>query len=398
LYQDNCGTPTATLKSSNVTGDNCAWTATYVYTIGDGCTGNSFDVTVTYTGGDTQSPTLKAGSSLPGGASGNLCKSNATAAPSAASIAALYQDNCGTVTATLKSSTVTGTDCNWTATYVYTISDGCVNNNFDVNVVYTGGDTESPVITSCPVDVTVECTAGSTTPANTGAATATDNCGSVTPTYVDAVSSVGCTKVITRTWTATDGCGHSATCVQKIIVRDRTAPVFNCVASGTPTVTDNCTAQANLIVYYKDNGNVRTWTAIDESGNIGTCQQTLSTFRINTASTNTQVASSTPVDPKDKKALSKLQAAQTSQVQVQAYPNPFKDQVQFVVTSPVSGKGSLDVYNALGQKIRTVFQGNIIKGTQNFSLHLSQRQVSNLVYVLRVGGQQVSGKILQVNQ
>jgi hypothetical protein len=398
LYQDNCGTPTATLKSSNVTGDNCAWTATYIYTIGDGCTGNSFDVTVTYTGGDTQSPTLKAGSSLPGGASGNLCKSNATAAPSAASIAALYQDNCGTVTATLKSSTVTGTDCNWTATYVYTISDGCVNNNFDVNVVYTGGDTESPVITSCPVDVTVECTAGSTTPANTGAATATDNCGSVTPTYVDAVSSVGCTKVITRTWTATDGCGHSATCIQKIIVRDRTAPVFNCVASGTPTVTDNCTAQANLIVYYKDNGNVRTWTAIDESGNIGTCQQTLSTFRINTASTNTQVASSIPVDPKDKKALSKLQAAQTSQVQVQAYPNPFKDQVQFVVTSPVSGKGSLEVYNALGQKIRTVFQGNIIKGTQNFSLHLSQRQVSNLVYVLRVGGQQVSGKILQVNQ
>jgi hypothetical protein len=85
-------------------------------------------------------------------------------------------------------------------------------------------------------------------------------------------------------------------------------------------------------------------------------------------------------------------------LQVKAYPNPFNEKINFVVTSPLSGKGSLDVYNALGQKIKTVYQGNINKGTQNFELHLSQRQVSNLVYVLRVGGQQVSGKILQINQ
>jgi hypothetical protein len=85
-------------------------------------------------------------------------------------------------------------------------------------------------------------------------------------------------------------------------------------------------------------------------------------------------------------------------LQVKAYPNPFNEKINFVVTSPVSGKGSLDVYNSLGQKIRTVYQGNINKGSQNFELRLSQRQVSNLIYVLRVEGQQVSGKILQVNQ
>jgi hypothetical protein len=85
-------------------------------------------------------------------------------------------------------------------------------------------------------------------------------------------------------------------------------------------------------------------------------------------------------------------------LQVKAYPNPFNEKINFVVTSPVSGKGSLDVYNSLGQKIKTVYQGNINKGIQNFELRLSQRQVSNLVYVLRVDGQQVSGKILQVNQ
>jgi hypothetical protein len=85
-------------------------------------------------------------------------------------------------------------------------------------------------------------------------------------------------------------------------------------------------------------------------------------------------------------------------LQVKAYPNPFNEKINFVVSSPVSGKGSLDVYNSLGQKIKTVYQGNINKGSQNFELRLSQRQVSNLIYVLRVGDQQVSGKILQVNQ
>jgi hypothetical protein len=89
---------------------------------------------------------------------------------------------------------------------------------------------------------------------------------------------------------------------------------------------------------------------------------------------------------------------ETSTLKVTAYPNPFNEKINFVVTSPVSGKGSLDVYNSLGQKIRTVYQGNINKGSQNFELRLSQRQVSNLIYVLRVDGQQVSGKILQVNQ
>jgi hypothetical protein len=56
------------------------------------------------------------------------------------------------------------------------------------------------------------------------------------------------------------------------------------------------------------------------------------------------------------------------------------------------------VYNALGQKVRTVFQGNVVKGAQNFSLQLPIRQQANLIYVLRVGDKQVSGKILQLNR
>src|SRR5205085_10265140 len=83
-----------------------------------------------------------------------------------------------------------------------------------------------------------------------------------------------------------------------------------------------------------------------------------------------------------------------SSLSVKAYPNPFGDRINFQVTSPVSGRGTLEVYNALGQKIRTVFEGNVARGSQSYTLNLPLRQQANLIYVLRVGDKQVSGKIL----
>src|SRR5690606_28889764 len=37
LYTDNCSTPTASLTSTDVTGDNCSWSVKYTYTVTDGC-------------------------------------------------------------------------------------------------------------------------------------------------------------------------------------------------------------------------------------------------------------------------------------------------------------------------------------------------------------------------
>jgi uncharacterized phosphosugar-binding protein len=83
---------------------------------------------------------------------------------------------------------------------------------------------------------------------------------------------------------------------------------------------------------------------------------------------------------------------------VKAYPNPFTDKINFVITTPVSGKGSLDVYNMMGQKVRTVYQGFIPAGTQTFQMSSEKQQVANLIYVLRIGEKKLSGKILQINQ
>ena len=88
----------------------------------------------------------------------------------------------------------------------------------------------------------------------------------------------------------------------------------------------------------------------------------------------------------------------TSQTTVKAYPNPFSDKVKFVVTSPVSGKGNLEVCNMMGQRVKSVYHGFISAGTQTFELSLPTQQIANLVYVLRIGDKKISGKLLQINQ
>ena len=83
-------------------------------------------------------------------------------------------------------------------------------------------------------------------------------------------------------------------------------------------------------------------------------------------------------------------------VVVTAYPNPYTDKVNFVIDSKISGHGSLQVYNMMGQKLRTVFQGFIVAGKQYYTLSLPTQQRTNLVYILRVGEKQVTGKLLHL--
>jgi hypothetical protein len=94
----------------------------------------------------------------------------------------------------------------------------------------------------------------------------------------------------------------------------------------------------------------------------------------------------------------KTESIATSALTVTAYPNPYTDKVNFTVDSKLSGYGSLQVYNMMGQKLKTVYQGYILAGKQNFTLSLPTQQRSNLVYILRVGNKQIAGKLLQLNK
>jgi len=54
--------------------------------------------------------------------------------------------------------------------------------------------------------------------------------------------------------------------------------------------------------------------------------------------------------------------------------------------SAVSGKGSLELYNMMGQKVATVFQGYVQKGqAQTIQFRVSGAQRGSLIYVFSVG-------------
>jgi hypothetical protein len=189
-------------------------------------------------------------------------------------------DNSGSVTITYNdvtnSNVITRT---WTATDA--------NGNFSTCAqLITIVDNVKPVITD-PADILVNC-GGSTLPAATGTATATDNCSAVVISYTDATFG----NVITRTWKATDVSGNYSTSTQKITIGDNIKPIISCpgniivscggstapAVTGFATATDNCSTP---VITYSDvagnNGVInRTWKATDASGNYSTCVQVIS--------------------------------------------------------------------------------------------------------------------------
>ncbi|MBL7794274.1 MAG: hypothetical protein JNK77_18225, partial [Saprospiraceae bacterium] len=139
-------------------------------------------------------------------------------------------------------------DCNIETNEQLTVQLSGLNAN-SRNVTLSGGGSTlsgtgtinnndaAPVIT-CPGPITISCDA-SQLPANTGMATASDNC-SPQPTlgYTDATTPGSCVGnyTIARTWKATDNTGDMSTCIQTITVVDNTPPVPVC---RTATVTLN---------------------------------------------------------------------------------------------------------------------------------------------------------------
>jgi hypothetical protein len=79
---------------------------------------------------------------------------------------------------------------------------------------------------------------------------------------------------------------------------------------------------------------------------------------------------------------------------VNAHPNPYTSRIKFVVSSPEVGNGSLELYNMLGQKVRTVYQGRINLGLQVYEVSIPLTQRMSLIYVMKLNGRQVTGKLL----
>ncbi|RZJ33518.1 MAG: hypothetical protein EOO51_13610, partial [Flavobacterium sp.] len=208
-------------------------------------------------------------------------------------------DNCaGTVTLTFADVTTPGAcSGSYSVKRTWTATDACGNSSTAFQVINVN-DTTAPVISALPDTTTINCPA---TP-QFATPTASDSCGSATLTFADVTTPGSCTGTysVTRTWTATDSCGNTATAMQTINVQDVTPPVIDplpdpitltCTSTDKQhspnfvqaTAHDTCSDVTLTFVDVTTNGNcagtfsvTRTWTATDACGNTATATQTIS--------------------------------------------------------------------------------------------------------------------------
>jgi hypothetical protein len=82
-------------------------------------------------------------------------------------------------------------------------------------------------------------------------------------------------------------------------------------------------------------------------------------------------------------------------LKISAFPNPFRDQVRFLIQSPVAGQAVLEVYNLAGQKIQTLYNGRIeANETKTVNYKPKGATSAMLIYRLKVGNQMLSGKLI----
>ncbi|HET6767926.1 MAG TPA: hypothetical protein VFH08_11025 [Chitinophagaceae bacterium] len=92
------------------------------------------------------------------------------------------------------------------------------------------------------------------------------------------------------------------------------------------------------------------------------------------------------------------EAAGIAKLKVSAFPNPYRDNVRFVIESPVSGEAVLDVYTITGQKLQTLYKGHMQANETRVVDYRPSVANGMMIYKLRIGNKQVTGKLVGVKQ
>ncbi|MFM2269911.1 MAG: hypothetical protein RL757_3352 [Bacteroidota bacterium] len=165
--------------------------------------------------------------------------------------------------------------CDWVA------SDTCGNTSrFKIWIqIY---DNNAPILGGTPADVTVNLSTGGVIP-TAPIVTATDSCGTATVTMRETSTVLSnCDYVLSRTWTATDQCGNTATKVQRITVL-RTLDITVDTRAATCRRNDGIAnlSPATLTYTWSDNNSGATRTNLlagtySVTATDGTCSRTIS--------------------------------------------------------------------------------------------------------------------------
>ncbi|MEZ4800189.1 MAG: T9SS type A sorting domain-containing protein [Flavobacteriales bacterium] len=266
----NCQDEPSTTECSDTYQIVRTWTAI------DNC-GNSTTATQTIqVTGDTEAPTFD-----------NLPENNTVYCdelPEGEELGVTASDNCDVSVIVTVSHVDAGEGCNLTRTYTWVATDDC-GNQTTASRTFSVNDDEAPVFVNLPENGEVLC-GQLPDPANYYV-DAEDNC-TANPVVTFSVSDegTGCEQTRTITWTATDACGNQATATRTFYLSDNEAPVLVNVPANTTMecgeeapnaevfATDNCDqdVEVDMVATTEmlDCGYnfIRTWTAIDDCGNM----------------------------------------------------------------------------------------------------------------------------------
>ena len=314
---DACSTPAVTYADqANLSGCSGSGTIVRTWTAADAC-GNAASGIQTITVVDAAAPTL----TVPGDVTVGC--HDATSPEATGQATAI--DDCSTPAVSFTDvAHLSGCSGSGAILRTWKTTDACGNVATAVQTI-TVADNDPPTLT-VPGNVAVQ--AGqSTSPTATGQATATDECSTAAVSYTD-VSLLGVdgTGAITRTWTATDACGHATSGTQIVTVKSAPPPPLltltipadvtveaggstHPTSTGQPTVSDTCPTPPT--VTYDDAANLtgcdgtgtilRTWTASDACGNAIHAVQTITVIDtvapILTVPADITMEASEPTDP-----------------------------------------------------------------------------------------------------
>ena len=200
---DNCDDDVQVVMTEDITVDECPYTITRTWTATDDC-GNTAVVTQSITVTDTEDPIIL---DYPLSIDAYCDELDELTIP--------YTDNCSDVTVTYSDIEFSG-DCYGTLERTWTATDACGNSASSLQYIFLQ-DSINPTFVNIPSDVTILCT--DPIPAVATDVLAIDNCDdSPEVTFSETNTGPNCPYIITRTWTAQDGCGNTTVVTQTITV------------------------------------------------------------------------------------------------------------------------------------------------------------------------------------
>jgi hypothetical protein len=209
---------------------------------------------------------------------------------------ATASDNCAAPTLSSSDGSVISNGCNRSKTRTWVARDFCGNTSTTSRTAVWVADGAGPSITTGGNNAALGCNpSGAAIDGALGTATASDACGAVTLSQTNgSVSSTGCSRSQTRTWTARDACGNTSSTSRTANWTAASALTITCPADIQLQCTDASTSTANTGVAVPSGGCSptvsssdqattkncaklikRTWIATDACGQTATCVQNI---------------------------------------------------------------------------------------------------------------------------